>query len=391
MHYFDRSQRVKVLRGKLVREVYAVPKGRSDKPFAVFREWEDGRRESRNIYSRSIAGWLFAAPGDRFEYGSGHVCVEPWCQDAPKDDFCFDYLTADEEAVVAEAHPEFRWCLRKAVAADFNGAEVFALLRAFREAPAVELLVGAGLKLLSLSRGFRRLSRPLQRRVVAWCEANGDYSLECALGCLKHCCAPSEWLEWRSIRNSMEFGFDSFEYCIKRKVPVLQYKEYFGAAESVGKDLSDPYWRFPSDFRARRRTVERIVANRKAAETKAKQKALRKIAERFEGVNVGSIAVWVPSSYAEIQCQARVLHQCLIDMDYPSHVAEGECVLVFMADDQGRPLATAELIPAGKGYEVGQFYGDESKDDYLAGEDEKAALKAWAKANKVKLKFGRAA
>ena len=30
MHYFDRSQRVKVLRGKLVREVYAVPKGRSD-------------------------------------------------------------------------------------------------------------------------------------------------------------------------------------------------------------------------------------------------------------------------------------------------------------------------------------------------------------------------
>ena len=190
----------------------------------------------------------------------------------------------------------------------------------------------------------------------------------------------------------MEFGFDSFEYCIKRKVPVLEYKEYFGAAESVGKDLSNPYWRFPSDFRARRRTVERIMANRKAAETKAKQKTLRSIAARFEGVNVGSIAVWVPSSYAEIQCQARVLHQCLIDMDYPSRVVAGECVLVFMADEQGRPLVTAELIPAGKGYEVGQFCGDE-RGDYLvlAGEEEKAALKAWAKANKVKLKFGRAA
>lgn len=385
MHYFDRSQRVKVLRGKLVREVYAVPKGRSDKPFAVFREWEDGRRECRNIYYAGGAGWLYASPVDPGRY------VEFWSPDGPLTDFCFDLLGVSDLETIEAVHPEFRWCLRKAVAAGFNGAEVFALLRAFREAPAVELLVAAGFKRLALSKGFRRLSRPLQRRVVAWCQDNGDYSLECALGCLKHGCAPSEWLEWRSIRNSMEFGFDLFEYCIKRKVPVLEYKEYFGAAESIGKNLSDPYWRFPSDFRARRLTVERIVANRKAAETRAKQKALRKIAERFEDAAVGSIAVWVPSSYEEIRRQAENLHQCLIDMDYPSHVVSGECVLVFMADDQGRPLATAELIPTGKGYEVGQFYGDESKDDYLAGEDEKAALKAWAKANKVKLKFGSAA
>ena len=386
MHYFDRSQRVKVLRGKLVREVYAVPKGRSDKPFAVFREWEDGRRESRNIYYAEVSGWLYASPVD-----PGHD-VELWRPDGPRNDVCQDRLVESDLETIEAEHPEFRWCLRKAVAAGFNGAEVFALLRAFREAPAVELLVAARFKRLALSKGFRRLSRPLQRKVVSWCEANGDYGLECALGCMKLGCAPSDWLEWRSIRaRTADFGFDSFEYCRKRKVPVREYREYFSAAESVGKDLSDPYWRFPSDFRARRLTVERIVANRKAAETRAKQKALRKIAERFDGAAVGSIAVWVPSSYAEIRRQAENLHQCLIDMDYPSHVVAGECVLVFMADDQGRPLATAELIPTGKGYEVGQFYGDESKDDYLAGEDEKAALKAWAKANKVKLKFGRAA
>ena len=386
MHYFDRSQRVKVLRGKLVREVYAVPKGRSDVPFAVFREWEDGRRESRNIYYAAVSGWLYASPVD-----PGYD-VELWRPDGPRNDVCQDRLVESDLETIEAAHPEFRWCLRKAVAADFNGAEVFALLRAFRVAPAVELLVAAGFKRLALSKGFRRLSRPLQRKVVSWCEANGDYGLECALGCMKLGCAPSDWLEWRSIRaRTADFGFDSFEYCRKRKVPVREYREYFSAAESVGKDLSDPYWRFPSDFRARRLAVERIVANRKAAETRAKQKVLRKIAERFNGAAVGSIAVWVPSSYAEIRRQAENLHQCLIDMDYPSHVAEGECVLVFLADDHGRPLATAELIPAGKGYDVGQFYGDESKDDYLAGEDEKAALMAWAKANKVKLKFGSAA
>lgn len=388
MHYFDRSQRVKVLRGKLVREVYAVPKGRSDVPFAVFREWEDGHRESRNIYYAGIPGWLYVSPDD-IEDGQRYG-ADSWAPGGPKNDVCGDLLQETDVETIEAAHPEFLWCLRKAVAAGYDGAEIFALLRAFGEAPAVELLVAAGQKRLALSRRFRRLSRHLQRRVISWCQANGDYSLECALGCLKYGCAPSEWNEWRHLQK-VGFCYDMFDYCVKRQVYVREYMEYFRAAESVGKNLSDPYWRFPSDFPARRRTVERIVANRKAAETKIKRKALLAIAGRYSSGIFGKMHVYVPGTYAEFRRQAENLHQCLIDMDYPSQVVAGECVLVFMADDQGRPLATAELIPMGKGYEVGQFYGDESKDDYLAGEDEKAALKAWAKANKVKLKFGRAA
>jgi len=388
MHCFDREQRVRLIHGRLCREVYAVTRF-TPRPFAVFREWEDGRRESRNIYLRPIAGWLFAAPGDRFEYGSGHVCAEPWTTDAPKNAVCWDYLTADEESVVAEAHPSFRWCLRKAVERGYNGAEIFALLRAFKADPRVELLVGASMKHLALSAGFRRLSKRLQQDVARWAIQNGDYGLRAALDCLRERISVGEWNEWRSgeWRN---MNYKTFRYLKTRNVYPWEYREYLRTVQEVGKDPSDEYWKYPSNFRARRRSAERMWANlqkaKEEAERRKREQELIAVASKFDAGTFDGIRVWVPTSVEEFAEQAQALDQCLMTMDYAGKVARGDCVLVFLAQ-RGKPLATAELLKRSRGWRVGQFYGDERLENYLAGKRERNALLDWAGKNKLALKI----
>ena len=390
MHQFKREQRVRLIRGRLVREVYAVTRHTS-KPYAVFREWLDGHRESRNLYYRNVAGWLFAAPGDEDSWGSYEV--ERWSDFAPKDDFCWDGPSAEDVELLKSYRPSFRWCIDKAQG--YNVAEIFQLLRAFDEDPAVEHLVEAGLKGLALSSGFRRLSRPLQRAVAKWSAENGDHGLRAALDCLREGIAFAEWRRWQMSGEGRLLPYKVYRHLYAHGIPVFEYREYIRTLAAAGKDARDPYWGLPTDFRRRRRSAERIVANlrkaQQAAEREARRAALEKVAARFASGLFEGQRVWVPGSFEEVEKQAEALDQCLVSMDYASRVAKGSCVLVFIADDDGTPIATAELLPNGKGWKVGQFYGDERKDDYLAGKGEKAALKAWAKVNRIKLKFGRAA
>ena len=378
MHQFKRTQRVRILRGRLCREVYAVTRYTA-KPYAVFREWLDGRRESRNLYYRTVAGWLFAAPGDEDSWGSYEV--ERWSDFAPKDDFCWDGPTEDDVALLKSCRPAFRWCLDKAKG--YSVAELFQLLRAFDEDPAVEHLVEAGLKSLALSDGFRSLTEGTRKAVVKWSLANGDHPLRTALDCIREGITVDEQRGWRT-GSARYHAYKVHKWFKEHKVHFLEYEEYLDTLRRAGKDSQDPYWGIPSDFRARRRAAERIVANLRKAETAAREKVLEGIAGRYLGGIYEKLHVYVPGSYAAFKAQAKALDQCLITNDYPTRVANGVCVLVFI-ERAGKPLATAELIPSGKGWRVGQFYGDERKKDYLAGPAERSALKAWAKANKLKL------
>ena len=380
MHYFDRIQRVRLLRDKLCREVSAVSRNGAFGQFPVFREWENGLRESRNLYFAPVAGWLLQAPEDIVD--GRRFGLDAWMPDGPRNDVCQDRLGESDLETIEAAVPAFRWCLRKAVDRGYNGAEVFALLRQFQAEPKVELLVSAGFKSLALSRAFLRLSGAMQRQAVEFCRANGDQGLGLAMECLKNGIGPIQWRLWKAYGPRLKWP--DFRYVHENAVPVYEYEEYVGAALSVGKDLEDPYWRHPSDFRARRLTVERIIRNRKAAATRAKRETLRRIGERFKTAAAGLIDVWVPTTYEEFKEHAKALHQCLIDMDYPEKVIKGECVLVFMRTDCGH-VATAELKPKGKSWKVGQFYGDEDKENYLVGPAEREALRKWARVNKLKL------
>lgn len=397
MHIAVKSQQVRLLRGQLVREVSAAPRGKAKgcTPYPVFREWEDGHRESRNLYFQIISGWLYSTPEE--------IGREEWSADAPKCDWCLDYLSEADLALIAEARPEFRFCLRKADERGYTGAEIFRLLRAFKEDSRVELLVGAGLKSLALAPGFRRLSKRLQQDVARWALQNGDYGLRAALDCLRERISVGEWSRWRGGRcgvcycgsSAARLSYKVWKHLDAHGIYPHEYLEYLGTLAEAGKDASDPYWGLPTDFGKRRRQAERIARNlRKAkeqAEREARRAALEKVAAKFAGGLFDGLRVWVPGSFEEVEKQAEALDQCLVSMDYASRVAAGSCVLVFVADDAGHPLATAELLPKGKGWRVGQFYGDERLDNYLAGDAERSALKLWAKANRLRLNMGRAA
>ena len=386
MHVPIKSQHVRLIRGKLCREVLA--RWQNDLPYPVFREWEDGKRESRHLRYSFVAGWLYTTPEEigREEWVKGY---------APAGDWCLDYLAPEDIARIERAKPAFRFCLRKADERGYTGAEIFQLLRAFEADPRVELLVAAGLKRLALSAGFRRLSKRLQQDVARWSLQNGDYGLRAALDCLRERISIGEWYEWKHYNDAGKLPYKVFRRLAAWGVPAWEYREYRSTLKEIGKDWRDPYWGLPSDFRARRRQAERIAANLRKAKDKAERDALLaslgKVASGFSGGLFSGLRVWVPGSLDEFEAQAEALDQCLISMDYASRVANGDCVLVFVADDAGKPLATAELLPNGKGWKVGQFYGDERKDDYLAGATERSALRAWARANRLRLAMGRAA
>ena len=383
MHYFTRRQHVRLIRGQLVREVAAVVKGLA--PFAVFREYADGRRQSRNLYYRGVCGWLYAAPGEADSWGE--YAVERWTDFAPENAVCWDRPTEADVRTIAKARPAFRWCLRKAVAAGYSTADLFALLRNFESDPRVELLVP--FKELATSSAVRCWTPALVRRLARFMQENGACPVGYALDCVRDGISLDERAEWKARAPWLEYGV--YRFLVDHGIDVPEYMEYMATVERAGKDPKDDYWRRPSDFRARRQTVERIVRNQrlaaareKAAERRRRERALARVADQFGRCVVKGLRVWVPSTYQEIVAQAKALEQCLVDVDYAQRIIDGQCVLVFLAGPSG-PVATAELLKRSRGWRVGQFYGDERKKDYLAGPAERSALKAWAKANKLKL------
>ena len=255
MHIPIKTQHVRLLRGKLCREVFARVAGET--PYAVFREMENGDRFSRNIQLFQIAGWLYATPEE--------IGREEWSRWAPKSAFCYDCLSADDLALIEETKPAFRWCLRKADERSYTGAEIFKLLRFFENDPRVEFLVGAGLKNLALSAGFRKIGKHLREDVVRWSIKNGDYGLKAALGCLRERIEIGEWIRWQNTGDYKKLPYNVWKHVDRQGVYPWEYFEYLRTLEEIGKDAKDPYWGMPTSFRRRRRQAERIAENLRKA------------------------------------------------------------------------------------------------------------------------------
>ena len=98
---------------------------------------------------------------------------------------------------------------------------------------------------------------------------------------------------------------------------------------------------------------------------------------------------YVPQDTDIVDRHAKALHQCLVYADYIGKMARQKCLLVFIADSAGKPVATAEILPGGK---LGQFYADELGRNYnkmKPSADAENALSKWLKkfnASKIKIK-----
>lgn len=114
-------------------------------------------------------------------------------------------------------------------------------------------------------------------------------------------------------------------------------------------------------------------------EERDKTKNYRKVVAEMVGAVAtrSGLKAYIPKDYKEIQRQAHELHQCLVAGGYYGRMASRKLMLVFIADAEGKPVATAEIMPNLK---IGQFYADQHGQDIETmrpKDDAKAVLDEW--------------
>ena len=139
-----------------------------------------------------------------------------------------------------------------------------------------------------------------------------------------------------------------------------EYIRYLEDCQRVGHDTDNDYWKMPKNFKRKVRYVEREIEKIEEMEEEEKNKKksvlLSALNKDFEQKFIDGFAVYVPTDCNQIIRQAETLHQCLVSCDYASKCIKRERILVFMENENGMPVATAEIC---KGGIIGQFYTNE--------------------------------
>lgn len=367
----------------------------------VYRQYDDGREEVRNLAVSAIGGYFLY---DTNPDGWGKPWIDCKALREPRVNsyMVFTNIGAWEIGYIKERYPGFRWMLDKILAnrIGVQVAEVIQYLRAWLRWPECERLYNGGYYKLCLSAQFAVATYRKQCEIMQYLKMhpeiqdpgfgeilalmkNGisqdDYYM------MKHCKCGADLLKYlhAQLRKGTVFKED---YSLEALHGV--YQDYIRMVGSNGHDKEQDYWKYPSDLREAHDKVMREAANIEAAKLKRRQMKYGEAVKKFIGktVDVGNIRVFVPENVDEIALQASVLHQCLVTADYIGKVINRKCLLVFLVCD-GRPMATAEIDKNGK---LLQFYGDE-RDSYNMKPDRAAdaALDAWCK--KFKPKWRKAA
>lgn len=360
----------------------------------VFRQYDDGSEEVRNLAYSTMGGY-FIYDTTPEEWDSPAIRVAALCTPAyDSSNKVFTNISAEEREMVERRHPEFRWLMAKILdrRPGVSCCEVFEYLKAWLLWPECERLYNAELYKLCTSRAFARASYREQVRIAAYLKAHPEIN-DPGLG---------------EIRQIMKNGWSQDEYNVVKRYRIDDamlrylksqlrkgtifreeyslealygiYDDYIQMAKECGHDMADAYWKYPSDLRKAHEKVMMESAIQKAARLLEKQKKYADAVKKFVGkvLKDGNIDVFVPGEVKDIAEQATVLHQCLVSADYIGKVIDRDCLLVFIRK-QGKPVATAELDRNGK---VVQFYGDESVHDYdlmKPSAESEEALNKWIK------------
>ena len=215
-----------------------------------------------------------------------------------------------------------------------------------------------------------------------------------------------EYDEWKSFKDNYgkSFSYESYKYLISRKIKKCDlglYRDYIEMAKECGHNVKDKYWYAPKNLKkAHDKVMAEVELVREARrqeqaklekkETELKMAKFRKVAKKFNGLitKFHGLTAYVPQDTETVDKHAKALHQCLVYADYIGKMARQKCLLVFIADSNGKPVATAEIMPGGK---LGQFYADELHHNYekmKPSADAEKALSKWLKMfedSKVKL------
>lgn len=370
----------------------------------VFRQYDDGREEVRNLAFSNMGGYFIYDTAPE-EWDSPVIKVAALCTPTfESSNKVFTNISADEREMIERRYPGFRWFMAKILdhRPGVTCCEVFEYLKAWLLWPECERLFNAELYKLCTSRAFAQATYREQVRIAAYLKAHTEIK-DPGLG---------------EIRQIMKNGWSQDEYNVVKRYRIDDamlrylkaqlrkgtlfreeyslealygiYRDYIQMARECGHDMADNYWKYPSDLRKAHDKVMKENASRKAAMLLEKQKKYAAAVKKFVGkvFKDGNLDVFVPGDVKDISEQATVLHQCLVSADYIGKVIDRDCILVFIRQN-GKPVATAELDRNGK---VVQFYGDEIVHDYdlmKPSAESEEALNAWLK--KFKPKWRKAA
>lgn len=405
---FGRMQKIKMVDGQLCRIIYCNVK--NEKWFECGHIYEDGKQESRNLDYRGIAGWIFHMPGHKYKgYGEYYIAgKDTWGNYTPSlENFCSSKITKSERRLILSKYPEFRWALDKGKWE--YSADIFKALKLWKlDARLMETLCSMGYRILALNGQLYRMTTKWDIvKEISRMGYKDGYGLLGDIQLMhKYKASMDDVLEYRKDEERYNHvNFAEWKYLLRfQDLGKGYYHDYMRMCRELGKDLKDPYWKYPKDLKKQHEKVRKEVANKRAAEEailKAKLAERRKLEEKAKmdkfrkfvkmmakfcdkTFSDGKISVMVPQSVDDVSKQAKRLNQCLIDCDYIGKVVKRECLLVFVMKD-GKPYATAELIRNGRKFKIGQFYGNEHLKDYNARPDARKALEDWASLNKFNI------
>ena len=388
------------LGGKIVRYVVATwPSTRSHTAgqITVFREFENGKKQVRKLCYHPIAGYAVDISDS-----------DKWCSPIMEcralsygDNVYGHALSEKEIAAIEEVHPNFKWTLQKA--GGCNCAKALKLLQQWLKDPNVELLVGAHYDKLALNKSFIRYRKITQRKILNFVKDN-EGTKNWPLQKIKFVMeghTEKEYDDWKKFRDSYchSFSYESYKFLKSRKLKdgdIELYRDYINMAKECGHNVKDKYWYAPKDLRSAHDKVMKEVELIKKARLqelaeKAKKDAIkkdadfRKFAKRFKDIitKTNGLTAYVPQDTKVVDFHAKALHQCLVYADYIGKMAKRKCLLVFIVNSKGKPVATAEILPGGK---LGQFYANENFHDkrMMPSEEAKNALGNWLKSFKDK-------
>lgn len=394
--YYDR---IEIVDGKLTRIVMAVRAATRRQPHAeldIYREFEDGHAECRNLYV-GMYGYYVSFP-DEFDSVYKHRVsqfvqeLQAWGGCDLIKAFPSGFPTQHQKEIIVNMYPAFKYVLGKWCG---NIRDTFRVLRIWKEHREIELPLSAGFEHVAMSKSLYRLSGKKRSEIIRFMCSHAEcseFSLLDIQRILKNGYDVMEYREYKefiSIRKNI--SFDLYRYIIRQPDPgmaLTMYRDYMNMLTETEHDPKSTYWKFPKNLAAAhdkiRDEVERIRALKHRKEFEQRQGAYGKAVRKFVKFNgiVDGYHIFVPENIEEWDSQAKALHQCIITCDYVSHVIKKSCVLVFIRKD-GKPVATAQVMRDGS---VGQFYADEiDRKDCLPDERVRAAFEKWLGTARIKI------
>ena len=375
MHRFEALNRIRNVRGKIIRTVTAEWK---DKLLDVYREDEDGNEECRNLYYQQLAGYSVAFPGERMKYSGSLEIIESWgkCRHTKVGFLGFQVATDEDKKAVLAKYPDFRYTIEKYERRNhsISCGLLMGFLRVWKSHKEMETLVEAGFERLALTAEFWKINGDRKRRAMQFLRDNGgDWTMADLNVALRYKLTGDElksYNVWKS-QCRMKCGYPAYRYLLTQGKSWNIYNDHIKLLKVFFPErLNDEYWAMPKSLRARHaklnEEVYKLLDLRKAEQDAAAKRAMKEKKKLYaESVKngagkickYGALKVYVPDTIEDIAAQAKALHQCLITGNYIQKAIDRSCILVFIRKGS-TPVATAEIRPDGT---LWQFYGDELK------------------------------